>query len=185
MLLCNPNYATRFRTLGDSYVTQGHDSFDNAFASVTDEIAFEYAFFLEHMDVGYRVDLCRWDWQKRFHTLDSRDCECPHRGGARLPGFGTDGRGRPELRLCDHRFVGHHGGGIHECRRQPHGTGRMVAVVLDAFRLGEPFELGNQGKFVAPNSGNLYLRCQDEWNQLQDNHGAIQVRFTRSAKTGR
>ena len=61
----------------------------------------------------------------------------------------------------------------------------MVAVVLDAYRLGEPFELGNQGTFQAENNGNLYIRCQDAWNELHDNRGAIQVRLTRPAKTGR
>ena len=40
----------------------------------------------------------------------------------------------------------------------------MVAVVLDAYRLGEPFELGNQGTFEASNNGNLYVRCRDDWN---------------------
>jgi hypothetical protein len=181
MLLCNPNYATRFRTLGDSYITKGQDSFDNAFASVTAEIAFEYAFFLEHMDVGYRVDLCRWDWEKRFQTLGSRGAANSRVDAAR--GYQASGLTVVAGQSYAYATIGSWGttaeGSLTSADGGANGSGRMVAVVLDAFRLGEPFELGNQGKFVAPNSGNLYLRCRDDWNQLHDNRGAIQVRFTR------
>ena len=149
MLLCNPNYATRFRALGDSYVTQGRDSFDSAFAPVAKEMAFEYAFFLEHMDVGYRVDLCRWDWQKRFHTLDARGTASARIEAAR--GYQASGLTVVAGQHYDYATIGSWGTSAEEpstnADGDARGTGRMVAVVLDAYRLGEPFDLGNQGTF--------------------------------------
>ncbi len=187
MLLCNPNYATRFRTLGDSYVTQGRDSFDAAFAPVAKEMAFEYAFFLKHMAVGYRVDLCRWDWQKRFRTLDARGTASVRIEAAR--GYQASGLTVVGGQSYDYATVGSWGtsakGLPTNADGDALGTGRMVAVVLDDYRLSEPFELGNQGTFVASSDGRLYIRCRDAWNELHDNHGAIQVRLTRPAKDGR
>jgi hypothetical protein len=187
MLLCNPNYATRFRSLGDSFVNQGRDSFDSAFAPVAKEMAFEYAFFLQHIDIGYRVDLCRWDWQKRFRTLDAHGTASARIEAAR--GYQATGLTVVAGQHYDYATIGSWGTSAESPSTNAdgdrHGTGRMVAVVLDAYRLGEPFELGNQGTFQAENDGNLYIRCQDAWNELHDNRGAIQVRLTRPAKTGR
>ena len=66
----NPNYAERFRMLGGNYLTRTDASFDDVFAPMAREIVFEYGFFLERVDVGYRVDLCRWDWHKPNRSID-------------------------------------------------------------------------------------------------------------------
>jgi hypothetical protein len=55
---------------------------------------------------------------------------------------------------------------------------------MDNYRLGKPFGLGEYGRFTAPQSGQLYLRCQDEWNQLADNRGSISVDFRLVDGTG-
>jgi len=187
MLLCNPNYAARFRALGDSFLTKGRDSFDTAFASVSEEMAFEYAFFLDHVDVGYRVDLCRWDWQKRFFTLDEQELVSVRIEAAR--GFQASG-----LKLqAGHRYGYATTGSWGTSAERPatdasgdlHGSGRMVGAVMSKYQLDEPFELGQQGEFVAATSGNLYLRCRDAWNQLHDNQGTIHVRFAPPSKRGR
>jgi len=187
MLLCNPNYAARFRTLGDSYVTKGSDSFDSVFASVSDELAFEYAFFLQHMGAGYRVDLCRWDWQKRFRTLDAPDMRGT--AGVRIEaarGYQASGLTVVAGESYAYATTGSWGTSVQgstTCANgDTEGRGRMMAVVLDTFRLGKPFELGSLGTFEATQDGKLYLRCRDDWNQLHDNHGSIHVRFTRPAK---
>ncbi|HSG72840.1 MAG TPA: hypothetical protein VLA12_20670, partial [Planctomycetaceae bacterium] len=70
----NPNYAKRFHQLGRSYLsTQSKDQqphlFPNLLGSMQPEIDFEYRFFLDRLDVGYRVDLCHWDWKGEFRTL--------------------------------------------------------------------------------------------------------------------
>ena len=66
----NPNYAERFRTLGGDYLTRRGVSFEQLFAPMAGEINFEFGFFLQRVDVGYRVDLCRWDWHTRCRSLD-------------------------------------------------------------------------------------------------------------------
>jgi hypothetical protein len=33
--------------------------------------------------------------------------------------------------------------------------------------------LGRYGTFTAPETGNLYLRCQDKWNEIADNSGTV------------
>ena len=56
------------------------------------------------------------------------------------------------------------------------GAGKLVGAILQDYVLSEPFELGakNSG-FVAPESGQLYLRCQEKWSALADNEGQINV----------
>lgn len=189
MLLSNPNYSTRFRALGGSYVTHSGQSFEGIFASVSDELAFEYAFFLQHMDVGYRVDLCHWDWDKRFRLLDAPEL----RGTASVRIEAARGYQASGLTVVAGQSYAYASSGAWGTSRDTsttcangdaEGKGRIMAVVLDAFRLSEPFELGSTGTFQASCSGNLYLRCRDHWNQLHDNHGAIQIRFTRPADSG-
>lgn len=189
MMLSNPNYAPRFRALGDSYVTSSGQSFERAFGSVGDQLAFEYAFFLQHMDVGYRVDLCHWDWDKRFRSLEAPE----RRGAANVRIEAARGYQASGLTVTAGQSYTYATSGVWgtspltptTCANgDAAGRGRMMAVVLDAFRLSEPFELGSQGTFQASHSGNLYLRCRDDWNQLHDNHGAMQVRFTRPADSG-
>lgn len=66
----NPTYRRRFRLLGAGML-HGYDvDFDKAFGPVADRLAFEYRFFVARCRPGYRVDLCRWDWRKRFARLD-------------------------------------------------------------------------------------------------------------------
>jgi hypothetical protein len=60
------------------------------------------------------------------------------------------------------------------------GTGRLEAVVMRDFQLSEPILLGRDGKFSAPSDGQLYLRCRDAWNQVDDNEGSVVVAISRS-----
>jgi len=179
MLLHNSNYAAAFRTLGASYVTHGRDSFDRTFASVGREMVFEYSLFLEHLDVGYRVDLCRWDWQKRFHTLDIGGTLSVHVEAAR--GYQASGLTVVAGRRYDYATIGVWGttpaGPTTDADGDGQGSGRMEAVVMHDYRLAAPFELGVQGTFTAPASGNLFVRCRDAWNGLHDNHGSVCIRF--------
>jgi hypothetical protein len=41
--------------------------------------------------------------------------------------------------------------------------------------LGETFDLGTRGTFVAASEGDLYLRCQDAWDRIADNDGEMTV----------
>ena len=58
------------------------------------------------------------------------------------------------------------------------GDGRLIGVVMEDFRLSDPFVLGTRGSFVAPASGKLYLRCCEAWNRLADNSGVLRVELT-------
>jgi hypothetical protein len=60
------------------------------------------------------------------------------------------------------------------------GTGRLVAVIQyqdtdGTWQLSEPIELGASGTFTAPISGDLFLRCQDDWGAIEDNRGQVEV----------
>ena len=59
------------------------------------------------------------------------------------------------------------------------GTGRLVGVLFQDYKLSEPFELGAEGTFVAPSDGKLYLRCRDDWTGLGDNTGETTVKFSK------
>ncbi len=179
LLLHNPNYAAGFRALGVSYVTRGRDSFDSAFAPVAKEMTFEYAFFLAHLDVGYRVDLCRWDWEKRFLPLSAGQTLGVGVEAAR--GYQASGLTVVAGQGYQYSTVGVWGtsaaGPTTNADGDGQGAGRLEAVVMRDYGLDAPFELGVQGAFVAATSGNLFIRCRDAWNGLHDNHGSIHVRF--------
>ena len=71
LLVHNPNYSERFRTLGLGYLNGSPARFADVFGAMFDELAFEYRFFLDHVDNGYRVDLCRWDWHHKFREASA------------------------------------------------------------------------------------------------------------------
>jgi len=63
----NPNYAPRFRPLGLALLTKKSGvTFQRVYGPMAREISFEYLFFLEHLERGYRVDLCHWDWKTKY-----------------------------------------------------------------------------------------------------------------------
>lgn len=67
LLANNPNYYDRFRPLGLGILTDQPDAtFAHVYGSMSQEIAFEYRFFLDHFDLGYEVTLTAWDWKTKF-----------------------------------------------------------------------------------------------------------------------
>lgn len=67
LLANNPNYYDRFRPLGLGILTDQPDAtFAQVYGSMSQEIAFEYLFFLQHFDLGYEVTLTAWDWKTKF-----------------------------------------------------------------------------------------------------------------------
>lgn len=180
MLLHNPNYSKRFRAVGGLMVTKQHGAFDSFFEPVRQEIAFEYNFLLDHLTAGYRVDLCRWDWQTRFRPLQRGISYTTRVAAAR--GFQASG---VEVVAGQHyacQSDGHWQMAAEGERTDANGSagdsGRLVGVVMSAFELGKPFLLGTESRFKASTNGHLYLRCNDGWNQLADNRGQITVKFS-------
>lgn len=179
MLLHNPNYAKRFRTLGNQFVTKKSAAFDAFFAPVRDEIDFEYRFLLAHVAAGYRIDLCRWDWRTRFRPLDAGRSHTTRIVAAR--GFQAAGltvvAGQRYTYQADGRWSTSANPGDTDADGGAGDAGRLVGVVMDAFKLSDPLLLGAQGSFKAPTNGRLYLRCNDGWNEVADNTGQVEVKF--------
>jgi hypothetical protein len=67
------------------------------------------------------------------------------------------------------------------------GRGQLVGAILTedpktGFHLSPPIRLGKQGQFSATETGQLYLRCEDSWTELDDNEGEILVHLRRTPK---
>ncbi|MFV1966632.1 MAG: hypothetical protein ACC628_14505 [Pirellulaceae bacterium] len=180
MLQNNPNYRDRFRLLGRNLLQKKDDSLESAFEPVMDQLVFEYVFFLNHIGVGYRVDLCGWDWTKRFRA--SKEWRSPRTIVPAVRGYQASGlmvvEGERWKYRTEGKWVTSDGGPWVDTDGDPMGRGRLMGVVLNDYRLSRPFELGLSGEFEAPASGKLYLRCRDNWNQLGDNQGQVDVWLT-------
>ncbi|MHB9080916.1 MAG: hypothetical protein ACYC3X_25880 [Pirellulaceae bacterium] len=182
LLEYNPNYRARFRTLGQDYLTNRQDTFGKLFDPVANQLAFEYQFTVDRMAPGYRVDLCNWDWDKRFRNLEG--CRPIRTKIVAARGYQASG-----LLVAAGQSYAYSARGTWTTDPQSSpvtadgsgpGTGRLEAVVMRDFQLSEPVLLGQDGKFSAPSDGQLYLRCRDAWSQLADNAGSVVVAFSRT-----
>ncbi len=184
LLSNNPNYAGRFKALGIGLMTnQPGVSFESVYGPVAREISFEYDFFVRHLDNGYRADLCAWPWNRKFQYLPSQGFITAkvsakygwQASGVRLTAgqaFDYAAKGTWKISAAGRDL---------SADGEPDGQGRLEAVVMRDFALGEPFELGSRGAATAPQDGDLYLRCRDRWNQLGDNDGALSVHLRKAA----
>lgn len=177
MMLHNPNYSKRFRSLGNAYIAEQRDVFDDFFASARDKIEFEHQLFLKHAAVGYRVDLCAWDWSHRFKTLEAGQTHvtCVVAG----KGFQASGLTVTSGQRYRYEAVGNWSlsadGHLIDANGDGEGAGRLLGAVLIDHTLSEPFALGTNGTLISPTSGKLYLRCHDAWNEIADNAGQIDI----------
>jgi hypothetical protein len=177
----NPNYSERFRPLGLGYLTGQNVTFLDAFGPMMRELAFEYRFFVAHVDSGYRVDLCAWDWHHKWS--EPHDAPINARVMARRGWQPTGAIVSPEFAYqytaggqwaiaADAAPVTADG--------NANGAGRLEGVVLSDYMLGEPFALGMAGNFQPPTAGELYVRCRDDWNALADNRGRVHFKVKRA-----
>ena len=187
LLANNPNYSDRFRPLGLGLLSQQPVTFEQVYGPMATEICFEYLFFLKHFDIGYRVDLCAWDWKKKFKPLRTGTITttvAANRGwqptGANVTKgekFDFSAEGTWKLTKA--------GEGVSADGMT--GRGKLVGLVMKDFALdgslkledylSEPIDLGTYGTFTAPQDGKLYLRCDDAWHELADNSGSIKVKL--------
>lgn len=184
LLASNSNYARRFKKLGMNIMAKKPDSFDNAFGKVADKISFEYDQFVQNFGNGYRVDLCQWDWKTSCSNLSSdgrlkqtvkadrgwQATKLKTREGVSYD-FVTQGKWKVQSKGKDITPDGN-----------ATGTGKLVGVIFRDFELGEPFDMGQRGSFVAQEEGQLYVRCQDSWTELADNKGQATLFLRRSPK---
>ncbi|MEX0679205.1 MAG: hypothetical protein WD063_19170 [Pirellulales bacterium] len=182
LLANNPNYADRFRPLGLGYLSGAPVSFADTYGAMMDEIEFEYRFFLRHVDEGYRVDLCGWNWKRKFREPA---------GSAVVRSRIVANRGWQPSGAILHRGekYDYTAGGIWQIAPQRRdvtadglddGAGRLEGVIFRDFNLSEPFALSACGTFTAPHDGRLFLRCRDKWNELADNSGFVAVKIKNS-----
>jgi hypothetical protein len=175
LLANNPNYADRFRPLGLGLLTQDDTSFEKVYGDMADEFTFEYRFFLKHIDNGYRVDLCSFDWKKKF---------IPLHGSTPLTSRIRADRGwQPSQALLspDEEYeytasgnwsLGKDSSGL-TAHGDSDGNGQLLGVILHDFELSEPFKLDTKGTLKPPVEGKLFLRANDKWNELADNKGQV------------
>lgn len=175
----NPNYSARFRMLGRAYLTQQDVTFAQVFGPMADEIGFEYEFFLDHVDQGYRADLCAWDWEKKFRPLTGDEEIVSRVLAARgyQPSGITVSAGHEYLYRAEGTWTFASGATATNVGGDPQGRSGLEAVVMKDFVLSEPIVLSAEGILKPSTDGKLYLRCRDDWNQLDDNQGTILVRF--------
>jgi hypothetical protein len=179
LLANNPNYAPRFRPLGLALLTDQKTSFEDVYGEMAPEISFEYLFFLEHFDLGYRADLCGWDWKTKFTVL---------RGTTSVQAKIDAGHGWQASRLSAKAGVKYAftASGAWKLKKDgddigpagdSDGKGKLVGILFDDYKLSEPFDLGDSSGWTAPQDGKLFLRCQDGWCDLADNKGTITVKW--------
>lgn len=178
----HPAYSARFRLLGRGYVAGQPVDFDEMFAPVRDRLEFEFRFFLERLEPGYRVDLCAWDWEN----------PAPEKSGDRpisvkvvaARGYQATGVTVREGDRVSYETTGEWrlaaAGDAVDADGDGFGQGQLEGIIFDEGDLSDTLELGKQGRFVAPRPGKLYLRCRDAWGELADNRGTIRVSLRQS-----
>jgi len=183
LLANNPNYSGRLKALGIAMMTGTPGAtFESVYGPVAREVSFEYDQFVKTLDNGYRADLCAWQWNRkflyipgtRFATVNVQARYGWQASGVKLQGgqsydYVTKGTWKTEPQGEDVDADGLDG-----------GRGRLVGVLMADFQLGEPLDLGARGTFVAPTDGDLYLRCQNDWNRIADHDGSITVHFRKT-----
>lgn len=171
----NPNYQDRFRRLGIQLLTGKRASFNKTFAKDLKRIEFERRLFLSHLQRGVRVDLCAWDWKTPFGTpLRGTDqtLEIHAARGWQATGLLVKAGDRIAYRAKGGWRVEPEGRTL-SAEGDGSGRGRLAGVLMNEFRLGEPFPLGRGGTWTARSAGKLYVRCNDDWHRLADNQGSI------------
>jgi hypothetical protein len=192
LLANNPNYSDRFRPLGLAILTDQPVTFEQTYGAMATEICFEYLFFLKHFDVGYRADLCAFDWKKKFKPLRTGTINATVAAKAGWQATGIILTKGDQLDYSADGTWKLAKGGEPISADGATGQGKLVATVMKDFSLdgslkleeylSQPIELGTYGTFTAPQDGKLYLRAADAFNELADNSGSIKVKLKKSGE---
>jgi hypothetical protein len=182
----NPNYSAQFRAMGLELLAGKKTGYKEVFGPRSDQVEFEYLFFLEHLEKGFREDLCGWDWKKKFLALKgsetSASATIKAAWGWQPSGATLKSGAEYEYKTTGNWQTGKNSKSV-SADGNAEGLGRLEGVMMKDFILGEPFDLGAAGTFVAPSDGDLYLRCKCPWIELPNNSGKINIRI--KPKTGK
>ncbi|MDA1166112.1 MAG: hypothetical protein O3B13_23700, partial [Planctomycetota bacterium] len=159
LLANNPNYRQRFRPLGLAMLTGQRDSFASTYGGMSEEISFEYRFFLKHFDIGYRADLVFWDWKTKSRSP---------RGASKVSSVVRAKAGWQPSRCQVKAGVTYEyaatgtwqvdvSSELVDADGAEDGSGRLMGAIFDArdYELGEAFELGAYGTLTPEVSGEL------------------------------
>lgn len=179
LLANNPNYADRFRPLGLGLLTNKPVSFETMYGAMAREISFEYLFFLKHVDVGYRVDLCSWDWKTRYRRPRGTTTATIEARGGWQPSSVLVKSGDQLSITASGTWQIAAESDLLTADGDASGSGQLVGIIFDndEYELGEEFEIGADSTLSVDADGQLLLRCRDEWSQLDDNSGKLTVKF--------
>ena len=178
LLSQHPRYSTRFQRLGQALLNGQEVDFAEYFGPVMPELEFEMRQFIRHLAVGYRVDLCRWDWHVAFAPLavgEIRDVRVRADRGYQATGI-TVKAGEVYQLQATGNWRTSATESTTTARGGPTGEGCLEAVVWQDYQLGASAGLGDSTRWVAPSAGQLHLRCRDRWHELADNKGILSVR---------
>ncbi|MFV0445080.1 MAG: hypothetical protein ACK5Q5_16010 [Planctomycetaceae bacterium] len=179
----NTNYSDRFKPLGLAMLNRQSVDFTQVYGEQAAEVAFEYDFFLRHVESGYRVDLCSWDWKSKAAPPRSSGTTSRIDAGkgwqsakvTLTAGQAYDFDANGEWTLTDD-------GAAVSADGDAAGEGRLVGCLFSNYQLSPEFELGRRGTLTAERDGTLFLRCRDGWGSLGDNKGTLTVKLRPAAK---
>jgi len=180
LLGTNENYKSRFKPLGMSLLTDGNATFESVYGTQLQEIDFEYRLFLHDLEMGYRSDLCSWDWKTPFKVIKSRPGSVARinaKGGWQASRGLVEPGTNYRMTATGTWKLSKEGESL-SVAGDAQGHGRIWGIVFTDYQLSEPFELEENQLFTVPQAGKLYLRCGDKWGELGDNSGIISVRIT-------
>ncbi len=181
LLYHNPSYRQRFQAWGQHVLSGNPLRFEQAFGPATAAIDFELQQFIENVELGYRFDLCRWQWKHDARELDigqstvvrlqaCRGFQAAHVALLADQSYSIDAIGSWQLSPSGKQV---------DADGTVEGWGQLEAVVLNDYQLSEPRVLGRATTLKVTDPGHLYLRCFDRWQLVADHRGAILVRLTR------
>jgi hypothetical protein len=182
LLANNPNYSDRFRPLAVALMEQRPGaSFEATYGPVAREVSFEYDRLLATVGNGYRADLAAWPWKAAFRTLaagGSQRTRVKAAAGWQATGVTVERGGAYEI-VAEGTWRTAPAAAPLTADGDAAGHGRLVATIFHDFALEPELPLGMTGEFTATTDGRLFLRCADDWTQLGDNDGELDVTIRR------
>ena len=176
MMIHNGNYRKDFRKLGINMLMGEPDTFRLRFGEKLREIDFEYRQFVKNFDVGYREDLCEWNWRttpKKLFGSDMISTDIDSRAGWQATKVQVV-KGETYEYVAKGEW---HTNPESEAATASglNGSGRLLGTILNSYQLSETIRMSERGKFTAEADGQLFLRCEDKWNEIEDNKGRLKV----------
>jgi len=187
LLATNPNYSPKFRPLGIGMLAGQKVSFESVYGPSAKEISFEYLFFLKHFDIGFRADLCAWDWKMKFKHLAGptpQSVKIKAKGGWQPTGCSLKAGTTYEY-LADGQWNFSKDADEVTADGGPDGRGKLIGVLFnpEGYELGASFDLGAAGEWTPDTDGQLFVRCQEPWQEINDeNSGTITLKLKLKGK---